>query len=47
VLTDRYNEWFDWAAKNEPDTNAYVRRLLSQEYHIVFQQDGISVSQRN
>jgi hypothetical protein len=47
VLTDRYTEWFDWAAKHEPDTNAYIRRTLSQDYHVVFQQGGISVSRRN
>ena len=47
VVTDRYAEWFDWAVKNEPDTNTYIRRILSQDYHVVFQQGGISVSQRN
>ena len=47
VLTDRYTEWFDWAARNEPDTSEYIQRLLSRDYHVVFQQGGISVVQRN
>jgi hypothetical protein len=47
VITDRYTEWFDWAARYEPDTNAYIRRTLSRDYHVVFDQGGISVSQRN
>jgi hypothetical protein len=47
VLTDRYTEWFDWASRNEPKTSAYIRRMLSQDYHVVFEQGGIAVSQRN
>jgi len=47
VVTDRYAEWFDWAVRNEPETSACIQRLLTRDYHEVFREGGISVSQRN
>ena len=46
VLGTRYKEWFGWTAKNEPETYHCIQRLISQDYQVVFDDGGISVSQR-
>lgn len=46
VLNTRYTDWFLWAAQNEPGTYECIQRLLSSDYQVVFQERGITVTQR-
>jgi 4-amino-4-deoxy-L-arabinose transferase-like glycosyltransferase len=43
VIEDRYRSWFDDFPAKEPDTDRYVRRLLSEKYDKVYERNTYGV----